>query len=1525
MKKRILLLMMFGALICSGFKTYGQTTLIAKGSSWNYLDTDTRPTNWETSSFNDASWSSGNLVAGYGTITGASISTTISYGSNSSSKYITTYFRKTINLSSPSYSSLDLNLLCDDGAVIYVNGVEVQRYNLPTGTISHSTTANSAVGGSDEGDYTTYNVSASNLVNGNNTIAVEIHQANGSSSDLGFDLEIIANGSSGGGGSGAGIIAKEASWKYLDNDTRPTSWEDTSFNDGSWSSGNAVAGYGTIDGASITTTIDYGSNSTAKYITTYFRKTVNLSNPSYPGGLELNLLCDDGAVVYLNGVELMRYNMPTGSVSHATTASSAVGGSDEGDYTAYTVSSSALKNGDNVFAVEIHQAAATSSDVGFDMEVTGLTSSNPTTYTLKNGPYLQMSTPTGIHIRWRTQQLHAARVYYGTVQGAWTDSADQAVSKTEHEVILTGLTPDTKYFYAIASTSGDLIQGASDNFFITPPTVGTEQKTRIWVLGDCGRGSSVQEDTKDAYYNYDASTYTDMVLLLGDNAYNSGTDSEYETKFFEYYDDKILKQSPLWPAPGNHDYGSASPARSQNCSYFDLFTLPTAGEAGGVASGQEAYYSFDHANIHFLSLDSYGEVAGDRMYDTTGAQATWVKQDLAATTQTWRIAYWHHPPFTMGSHNSDNEGELVEIREKFMRIMDRYDVDMILCGHSHCYERSKLIDGYYGNEGSFSTSTHELDHSTGRYDSGNNCPYTKTETDHDGYVFVVAGSSALASGTQGAWPHNAMYYADASNAGTSVIDVEGGRLDFKFLDRTGVVRDSFTMFKDIGKTKTDTIYDGDSLELKASWPGVHSWSRNSETTPSITVDSTTTTYVVTDGKGCISDTFNIVGISSTPPAPTCTDGIKNGNETGVDCGGPDCSACPTCSDGIQNGNETGVDCGGPDCNACPTCSDGILNGNETGVDCGGPDCIACPTCSDGIQNGNETGVDCGGPDCNACPTCSDGILNGNETGVDCGGPDCSACPTCSDGIQNGNETGVDCGGPDCNACPTCSDGILNGNETGVDCGGPDCSACPPTCSDGIKNGNETGVDCGGPDCSACPTCSDGTQNGNETGVDCGGPDCSACPTCSDGTQNGNETGVDCGGPDCAACPTCSDGIQNGNETGVDCGGPVCTACPTCSDGILNGNETAVDCGGPDCTACPTCSDGIQNGNETGVDCGGPDCSACPTCSDGTQNGNETGVDCGGPDCTACPTCSDGTQNGNETGVDCGGPDCAACPTCSDGTKNGNETGVDCGGPDCSACPSCTWGTIDDEDFDNGWGIWNDGGSDCSRSSRYSSYAYSGSYCIRLRDNSSSSVMTTDNLNLSNYEEIDISFTYITISMDNSNEDFFLEMSTNGGSSYSILEEWNYGDEFTNNSREFDSVNIQGPFTSNTRFRFRCDASGNSDWVYIDDVLIEGCLGSSSKAVMPVQSKVADGVVSVNPAKYYPNPVKDVLNVQFEKEIKGIYNYVIYDITGKSVMQGNFRPGQKEYNIGLEGISDGVYLIQLHDGNNWSPAARIVKH
>ncbi len=172
----------------------------------------------------------------------------------------------------------------------------------------------------------------------------------------------------------------------------------------------------------------------------------------------------------------------------------------------------------------------------------------------------------------------------------------------------------------------------------------------------------------------------------------------------------------------------------------------------------------------------------------------------------------------------------------------------------------------------------------------------------------------------------------------------------------------------------------------------------------------------------------------------------------------DDGSCFSCSDGILNGNETEVDCGGADCMPCFTCDDGILNGNEEEIDCGGPDCPACPTCDDGTQNGDEEGVDCGGTECPVCPTCDDGIMNGDEEEIDCGGTVCAPCPTCNDGIMNGDEEMVDCGGTECPVCPTCDDGIMNGDEDDVDCGGSVCADCPCTDIVLLYDGSASAID-----------------------------------------------------------------------------------------------------------------------------------------------------------------------------------------------------------------------------------------------------------------------------------------------------------------------------------------------------------------------------------------------------------------------------------------------------------------------------------
>jgi hypothetical protein len=552
--------------------------------------------------------------------------------------------------------------------------------------------------------------------------------------------------------------------------------------------------------------------------------------------------------------------------------------------------------------------------------------------------------------------------------------------------------------------------------------------------------------------------------------------------------------------------------------------------------------------------------------------------------------------------------------------------------------------------------------------------------------------------------------------------------------------------------------------------------------------------VCTAGNDCSSGICT-AGIC-TAPAPTCVDGVKNGTETDVDCGGAVCPKCaagkvcgvasdcangvciggvcaaPSCADGVKNGTETDVDCGG-------SCATKCAIGKVCGVngDCGSGNCVAgvcaapAPTCVDGIKNGTETDVDCGGA---ACPKCINGKVC--TAGTDCSsglcqGGICTAVPTCIDGVKNGTETDVDCGGASCPKCingkvctagtdcssglcqggvctavPTCVDGLKNGSETDVDCGGLVCVKCATgktcgagtdctsgvctggvcaaaTCADGVKNGTETAIDCGGatcPKCAAGKTCvaaSDCTSGVCTAGV------CAAA-TCVDVVKNGTETDVDCGG---GACPTCANGkicIVNGDCASANCSGGVCAAPgPTCVDGVKNGTESDIDCGGAVCVKCANgktcgassdcssnscvggvcqaavggCFDGVKNGTETDVDCGGSCAAKCAngktcnslvdcqsascaagvcaaivaTCTDGVKNGAETDIDCGGGTCGKCANGKTCSGNTDCLSAGCVGGVCAVvAATCSDGLKNGTESDVDCGG---ASCPKCAIG------------------------------------------------------------------------------------------------------------------------------------------------------------------------------------------------------------------------------------------------------------
>lgn len=485
---------------------------------------------------------------------------------------------------------------------------------------------------------------------------------------------------------------------------------------------------------------------------------------------------------------------------------------------------------------------------------------------LIRGPYLQVATTNSIVVRWRTDAFARSRVRYGTVAGQLDKSADDSALGTEHIVKLTGLTPGTQYYYSIGGMK-DVLQGDQNNYFFTLPTAGKEGVYRIGAFGDCGNNSVNQRNVRNAFINYLGDNYMNAWILLGDNSYPDGADAELQAKFFNIYKDDLLKKYPLFPAPGNHDYHdiefSAEVAqKTHEIAYYRNFSMPVDGESGGVASHSKAFYSFDIGNVHFLSLDSYGKEDNNyRMYDTLGPQVQWVKKDLEANAnKQWVVAYWHHPPYTMGSHSSDGVGELAKIRENFIRILERYGVDLVVCGHSHDYERSGLMKGHYGPEASFNAAEHYLSTSNGRYDGSNACPYIKSSSTNQGTVYVVSGSAGQLGGRSDGFPHNAMQYANDSVGGASIVEVQGNRLDLKWICADGVIRDQFTMMKDVNKTVKVSAKKGETVTLTASFVGGYQWNKSTATTRSITVKARAgkKVYEVKDPYSCVKDVFEVV-------------------------------------------------------------------------------------------------------------------------------------------------------------------------------------------------------------------------------------------------------------------------------------------------------------------------------------------------------------------------------------------------------------------------------------------------------------------------------------------------------------------------------------------------------------------------------------------------------------------------------------------------------------------------------------------
>jgi hypothetical protein len=304
--------------------------------------------------------------------------------------------------------------------------------------------------------------------------------------------------------------------------------------------------------------------------------------------------------------------------------------------------------------------------------------------------------------------------------------------------------------------------------------------------------------------------------------------------------------------------------------------------------------------------------------------------------------------------------------------------------------------------------------------------------------------------------------------------------------------------------------------------------------------------------------------------------------------------------------------------------------------------------------------------------------------------------------------------------------------------------------------------------------------------------------------------------------------------------------------------------------------------------------------------------------------SGGSFTSSETKNFCVGDNNPPAPTCDDGVQNGDETGVDCGGS-CIACDTggggCTDISFASDNFESNYGNWNDGGSDCVRSR---TRPIEGARSVYLRDNTSTSVLTSDAYDMSSLEELTVDFSYYPYSMENG-EDFWLQV--DNGSGFQTVQAWVSGTDFNNNTLYNESVTITaaGGFGTNVLVRFRCDASGNSDYVHLDNIVLGGCqtngarinLGNTRENLTEEAVEADDFAVDVN-YEVFPNPARGNFNVRIDEEG---YTARLTSVAGQTLLERNLTVGTN--NISTAKLAGGMYLLVIEGADGFREVEKVI--
>ena len=693
-------------------------TLIDSTTEWTYLDNNTDPagtyerTSWTTADYvAEENWKTGvgPFGAKYsGGVSGTTVSgyeaKTMLEGCDKSNDTPAYFFRTTVEITGE-VTALSGSLIHDDGVTMYINGTRVFGHGDETGILE----------GKNQVYYSDSHQDApctceiflddvSVLVNGENVIAVEIHQDRASSSDVFFALsELIATVD----GEEQALINADTVWRYLDDGSDPageyerTSWTaedyqtvDENFDANAWKTGcgpfGSKKGGNQITSSCIANTIldgTDGKNDTPAY---FFRATFEVTAEDLANMNQLSgtVSYDDALMVYINGERVAAYEDEAcdesgNGLDVVISKNLQFGGSNGGDprTSTFTVDNLELLHvGTNTIAVELHQGRKTSSDVWFDMGELSLSKAVPEVSDIS----LSMGADgSQRNFTWHCTTKDAGTLliaeYGDLVDGMMPESAIAFSStsvinndgKYTNKAIATGLEAGTTYAYQI-------VNGDAKSDIYTISTDGGDAAFSFAYVADpqIGASGNVTSDTSgwDNTLNIVAQNdiFSDISFLLsaGDQVNTASSESEYDG----YLNHDALKNLPVATIIGNHDSGSDA--------YSEHFNVPNESAEYGTTTAGGNYW-FVYNNALFMVLNSNDLSAAEHK--------AFMETAIAANPDVdWKIVSFHHSIYTVASHYN-NDG--TDRRETLVPIFDELDIDVVLQGHDHVYCRTYMMDG----------------------------------------------------------------------------------------------------------------------------------------------------------------------------------------------------------------------------------------------------------------------------------------------------------------------------------------------------------------------------------------------------------------------------------------------------------------------------------------------------------------------------------------------------------------------------------------------------------------------------------------------------------------------------------------------------------------------------------------------------------------------------------------------------------------------------------------------------------------